>query len=366
MKKHRGPRGSIVAVFLLGILIFAGALFLWNTGVQIFEPVDPPASARTISIQIQPGETTAQVADDLQARGLIHSALAFRIWARIKGLGAQLQAGGYSHLKTSMSISDLINQFLVGTPDVLYVTIPEGYRIEQIGGVFAGQGLANFKKKDFLTYTKHPNQFPDAAKYPVLKLIPHGDSMEGLLFPATYNIPLDADARYIVNRMLTAFDDYVQKSGLVAMARANNMNEYQMVILASLVQREINNTRDAPGVAGVYWNRARNVVPNDTAGYLGSDPSVEYARDSLHPASRYWLPLQDSGKNVASGSPWNTYVNQGLPPTPICSPGLATLKAAAAPTRSGNFYFLSTNTGSIVYAKTYTDFQKLEQKYLHS
>ncbi len=365
MKERRNPRISIVAVLLLGILIFAGVFALWNTATQIFEPVIPSGPGRTIPIQIQAGETTVQVANDLQAKGLIRNALAFRLWARIKGLDAQLQAGGYNHLNTSMTTSDIVNQLLTGSPDILYVTIPEGYRIEQIARVFAGQGLAKFNPQDFLKYTKHPNQFPDAAKYPFLKHIPPGDSMEGLLFPATYDVPLNADARYVVNRMLTAFANYVQQSGLVATARANNISEYQMVILASLVQREITNTKDAPGVAGVYWNRVRNDVPNDTAGYLGSDPSVEYARDSLNPPAQYWLPLQNSGKNVAATSPWNTYVNQGLPPTPICSPGLATLKAAAAPTRSNNFYFLSTNTGTIVYAQTYTEFQQLEQKYLH-
>ena len=108
-----------------------------------------------------------------------------------------------------------------------------------------------------------------------------------------------------------------------------------------------------------------NVIPNDTAGYLGSDPSVEYARDSITPPNQYWKPLQDFGKNIAPNSPWNTYVNAGLTPTPICSPGLATLLAAASPTKSDNFYFLSTSKGTIVYAKTYADFQRLEQQYLH-
>ncbi len=364
-KRNARSSSSIVAVLLLGVLIFGGVFYLWNTATQIFQPVDPPGSGRIIPIQIRPGETTAQIADDLQAKGLIHNALAFRIWARIKGLDAQLQAGGYNHLSTSMTISDIIDHLLTGSPDVLLVSIPEGYRIEQIAKVFANQGLSKFNEQNFLKYTKHPNLFPDAAKYPVLKLIPQGFSMEGLLFPATYDVPLDGDARYVVNRMLTAFDDYVQKNDLVAKAKAHKLNEYQMVILASLVQREISNVHDAPGVAGVYLNRALNEIPNDTAGYLGSDPSVEYARDTLKPPTKYWQPLQDSGKNVASNSPWNTYVNPGLPPTPICSPGLATLSAAASPTSSNYFYFLSTNTGSIVYAKTYAEFQKLEQKYLH-
>jgi len=356
--KRRSTSGAIIAVLLLGLLIFGIVYYAWNTVTSIFQPVDAAGQGRVIAIQIRKGESTAQIADDLQAKGLIRNALAFRLWARIKGLDAQLQAGGYNHLNTSMTISDIIDQLLTASPDVIYVSIPEGYRIEQIAHAFAEAGLVRFNEQDFLKYALHPGQFPDAGKYPVLKLIPQGHSMEGLLFPATYDIPIDGNARDVMNRMLTTFNDNVQKNGLVAMAKAHGLNEYQMVILASIVQREVLNNSDAPGVAGVYWNRAFSTVPNDTAGLLGADPTVQYARDSEKPPKAYWLPLADSGKNIATNSPWNTYIFKGLPPTPICSPGLATLLAAAVPTKSNYFYFFSTKSGSIVYATTYNEFLK--------
>ena len=248
--RGRSSRVAIIAVLLLGLVIFGGVYYAWNTATDIFQPVSSGAG-KVIPIKITQGESTAQIADDLQQKGLIRNALAFRIWARIKGLDTQLQAGGYDHLTTSMTISDIIDQLLNAAPDVLFVNIPEGYRIEQIANVFANQGLSKFNKQDFLNYTKHPASFPDFNKYPILKLIPHNYSMEGLLFPATYDIPLDGDARLVVNRMLTAFDDYVQQNNLVAKAQANHLTEYQMVVLASLVQREISNNADAPGVAGV-------------------------------------------------------------------------------------------------------------------
>ncbi|HLZ80609.1 MAG TPA: endolytic transglycosylase MltG [Ktedonobacteraceae bacterium] len=356
--KRRSARGAIIAVLLLGLLIFGLVFYAWNTVTAIFQPVDAAGHGKDVPIEIRKGETTAQIADDLQAKGLIRNALAFRLWARIKGLDALLQAGGYNHLNTSMTISDIIDQLLTASPDVIYVSIPEGYRIEQIARAFGEAGLVKFNAQDFLKYTLHPEQFPDASKYPVLKLIPQGHSMEGLLFPATYQMAPDGTARDVVNKMLTAFGDNTQKYGLAAMARAHGMNEYQMVILASLVQREISHNSDAPGVAGVYWNRAFSTVPNDTAGFLGSDPSVEYARDTENPPNNYWLPLADSGKNIATHSPWNTYIFKGLPPAPICSPGLATLQAAASPTKSNYFYFFSTKSGSIVYATTYPEFLK--------
>lgn len=354
--KRRSARGSIIAVLLLGLLIFGLVYYTWSTAAAIFQPVDASGQGRDIRIQIHKGETAAQVADDLQAKGLIRNALAFRLWARIKGLDAQLQAGGYNHLNTSMTISDIIDQLLTGSPDVVYVTIPEGYRIEQIAHAFAEAGLVKFNEQDFLKYTLHPDQFPDASKYPVLKLIPRNHSMEGLLFPATYDIPIDGTTGDVVNRMLTAFDDYTQKYGLVATAKAHGLNEYQMVILASIVQREILYKSDAPGVAGVYWNRAFSTVPNDTAGFLGADPTVQYARDTENRPTKYWLPLADSGKNIAPNSPWNTYTFKGLPPTPICSPGLVTLQAAASPAKSNYFYFFNAKNGSVVYATTYNEF----------
>lgn len=309
-------------------------------------------------------ESAATIATDLQSKGLIRNQLAFRIWARIKGLDTQLQAGGYNHLNTSMTISDIINELLNAQPDVLYVSIPEGWRIQQIAQQFGAAGLAKFSEKDFLSYTLHPSTFPDFGKYPVLKFIPNGDSMEGLLFPATYAVPVDGDARVVVNQMLTALNNYVAQYKLVAQAKTHNINEYQMIILASLVQREINNVQDAGGVASVYLNRIFRPAEG-TVGLLQSDPSVEYARNSeAHPA-KYWTPLNDIGDNIAKDSAWNTYINKGFPPTPICSPGLATLKAAAAPPTTNYYYFLGKpSDGRIVFATTPQEFQQDVQKYL--
>src|SRR2546429_6951776 len=143
--KRRSTRGAIIAVLLLGLLIFGIVYYAWNTVTSIFQPVDAAGQGRVIPIQIRKGESTAQIADDLQAKGLIRNALAFRLWARIKGLDAQLQAGGYNHLNTSMTISDIIDQLLTTSPDVFFVTIPESYRIEQTAPVFAGAGLVQVK-----------------------------------------------------------------------------------------------------------------------------------------------------------------------------------------------------------------------------
>jgi UPF0755 protein len=346
------------------MLIFGGAYYTWITVTDIFQPVTTVGVSKTIPIEITQGETTAQIADDLVAKGLIRNALAFRVWARVKGLDTHLEAGIYRHLTTSMTISDIIDQLLNAQPDAIRVVIPEGWRIEQIAQRFASVGLANFKEQEFLKYSKHIDQFPDAGKYPLLKSVPAGDSMEGLLFPASYQVVVNASARDVINLMLRAMSDNVQRYHLDSQAQKHHLTVYQMVILASLVEREVVFDQDRGGVASVYWNRIF-APTNGTVGFLESDPSVEYARDTENPPQHYWAELKDVGSNIATNSPWNTYVNKGLPPTPICSPGLASLQAAAAPPKTTYYYFVGKKDGHIVFASTYDQFQQDVQQYVH-
>ena len=362
--RRRGSRGAIVAVLLLGLVIFGAVYFAWNTGTAIFEPVSTTGKGSNVHLVIQNGESTQQIAEDLQAKGLIRNALAFRVWARIKGLDTHLQAGVYTDLNTSMTISDIIDKLLSAQPNDFIISIPPGWRIEQMAQKFAAANLVKFKEQDFLKYTKHPTQFPDAAKYPILKSIPAGDSMEGLLYPDTYFVPVDADAREVVNQMLTEFANVVKQNQLDTQAQAHHLSVYQMVILGSLVEREVVFDAERGGVASVYWNRI--LKPNsETVGFLDSDPSVEYARDLQAGTTVFWKNLQDGGRNIAPGSPWNTYTHAGWPPTPICSPALASMKAAAAPPTTSYYFFLGKQDGHIVFATNQAEFNQDVQKYLH-
>jgi UPF0755 protein len=382
--KRRGSRAAIIAVLLLGILIFGVVYFAWTTVTDVFQPVDA-GQGKTIPLVIQNGESTSQIADQLQTEGLVRNALAFRLWARFKGLDTHLQAGAYN-LNTSMTIDAIINQLLQAQPDELVVAVPPGLRIEQIAQRVTAAGLVKFNAQDFLKYTQHPNLFPDEAKYPILgctlDTTTHTQyGMEGLLFPDTYLVPVDGTARDVVNMMLTEFNDKVSQNHLDTFAQqhipvapnspkrncsSKNYQLYELVTLASLVEREVVFDTDRAGVAGVYWNRVY-IDPNETANFLGSDPSVEYARDSQNPPKngKYWADLSDAGKNIAPNSSWNTYTHKYWPPTPICSPQLASLKAAANPPKNGYFYFLGKKDGHIVYAKTYAEFQQDVQTYLN-
>ncbi len=362
----RGPRLAIIAVLLVGAIIFAVTYYAWNTATDIFQPVTSAGNGKSIPIEISQGESTNQIATDLQNKGLIRNATAFRVWARIKGLDTHLEAGIYKKLNTSMTISDIIDQLLNAQPDAVRILILEGWRLEQLARQFSGAGLVKFKSNDFLEYTKHIDKFPDAAKFPILKNVPQGSSMEGLLFPSSYEVPVDATATNVIDLMLQTMTNTVKQYHLDTSAQQHNLSLYQMLTLASIVEREAgrqNDVTERSGIASVYWNRVYK--PNDeTVGLLQADPTVQYARDTASPPTKYWTPLADSGGKIVPNSPWNTYVVKGFPPTPICSPGLASLQAAAAPSNTQYYFFLTKKDGHAVFAKTNAEFQQDEQKYL--
>ncbi len=351
----------MISVFLLAVIIFSGIWLLWSTITTVFEPPVTHSTSQ-IPLVIQSGESTQQIADDLLNKGLIRNALAFRAWARIKGLDTKLQVGAYN-LTPDMTIDQIIARLLDGKPDEKRLLVVDGFRLEQIANQADAMNITYFSKKDFLNYTHHPDQFPDKGKYAILSK--HLD-MEGLLYPDTYLVPLNFTTVQLIDAMLDEFTQAVQTNNLVAQAQQHQLNEYEMVTLASIVQREASNTIDMPLVAGIYWNRV--LKPNDeTVGNLQSDPTVEYARDTINPPSQYWVTLDKSGTGdtVVPDSPWNTYTHKGWPPTPISSPNIFALRAAASPQKTDCYYFLSKpSNGRIVCAATYAQFQVLEQQYL--
>ena len=358
--KKRGS-GSLIAAVLLAAVLFAAIYGAWSF---VETSLNPPAGSqgKSVTLVIADGESTQQIADDLQTKGLIKNALTFSAWARIKGLDKQLQAGAYK-LTGGMTLDQIIARLQHGLPDEKSLLIIDGYRLEQIAAAATEAGLTKFSSKDFLNYTHHPDQFPDNAKYPILKGL---SSMEGLLFPDTYLVPTDYTTTQVIDMMLGEFTQQLQQHKLVATAQQHQLTQYQMIILASIVQRESGNTIDMPLIAGIYWNRV--LKPNaETNGLLQADPTVEYARDTDQTPKKYWINLGSSGtgSQVDPGSPWNTYTHAGWPPTPISSPNLAALTAASNPGQTSCYYFLTRpDTKRIVCANTGAQFQQLLQQYL--
>ncbi len=363
MKRPRS-RGTILSILIVGVIIFLCAFYGWSTVNSAFQPM--PGPTKTISLTVKPGENSTQIADDLQQEGIIHSALAFRVWARLKGLDTKLEAGVYQNISSKMSVSTIIDDLQNAQPDEKIIVVIEGKRLEEIADEISAANLPNFKKADFLHYTKTIANFPDTNKYPVLfKGVPAGSSMEGLLFPDTYAIPADGTARDVINTMLQEMNVKIKENNLAILAQQNQMSVYQFLTLASIVEREARGSADRSKIASVYWNRLYTTNgQNETGGgRLQADPTVQYARDTQNPPQTYWLPLNDSPANIVPNSPWNTYTKQGFPPTPICSPSLLSLKAAASPARTNYLYFFADKNGVTRFAQTQAEFQQLENQY---
>lgn len=350
----------MIAVFLVALVVFGVIYEAWSTVTTVFEP---PTTNQTkpVILTIQPGEATPQIADTLYKDGLIRNPLAFSIWARLKGLDKSLEAGVYI-LAPGMSIDQIIAKLQNGQPDAKPLLVIDGWRIEQIANQTGSLGLTNFDKQKFLDYTHHPDQFPDAAKYPFLQ---GKSSMEGLLYPDTYPVPVNYNTVQIIDLMLNEFTTAVQP--LIATAQKHQLNEYEMITLASIVQREASNVKQMPLIAGIYWNRLF-APTGETAGFLGADPTVEYAYDTANPPSaksHYWQDLNvlGTGTTVEPDSRWNTYTHKGLPPTPISSPNLQALQAAASPKQTNCYFFYTRpKDGALICEATFAQIQQDEQR----
>ncbi|HEY5488023.1 MAG TPA: endolytic transglycosylase MltG [Candidatus Limnocylindrales bacterium] len=349
-------------------------------GTKLTQPVDA-ANATKVAFQVTSGETPKQIADELVHAGLIGDARAFVFESLIKNVSDKFISGRHV-LSKSMTVDQIIAALITAptAPPTIRIQFREGLRIEQM--VAKLEYIEANPADPTAKLTLDVNQYyqdatnPAAdllAKYPWLKL-PAGASLEGFLFPATYDVAPDITPVRLIEDQLDAFAQYAPPD-LLALPPDQI---YRTVQIASLVEPEVKLDSDRPLVAGVYVNR---LDPKKwPTGLLNSNPSVTYASDSVwladHPTASwvdytFWVeptsgPAFSKIEFPEKLAPYNTYAHGGLPPTPICSPGLASLQAAFAPdTKDGYYYFLATNdaAGTIVYAKTNAEQIANEQKY---
>jgi UPF0755 protein len=281
------------------------------------------------------GSSAAQIGTKLEKEGLIRSSLAFRLYVQATGKAKSIQAGEYS-LSPSYSLLKMVD-ILSNGPIEVWVTIPEGLRREEIAQRFA-DGLGKADKQAFV------QEFLNAAK-----------AKEGYLFPDTYLFPKTASASAVVNKMLATFD--IKIAELQEGIENSDLSLNEIVTLASIVERETRTSEERPVVAGILINRL------DINMGLAADATVQYAvANAQCPASPAggqmlkakcddWWPIL-TREDIAINSPYNTYKYRGLPPTPIASPGLSSLRAAVFPEDSDYLYYLHDAKGEAHYART--------------
>ena len=317
--------------------------------------LDTPVSddSRKVTFTVQPGRSAVQIGDELYALGLIRSPLTFRTLVEARGVGAKIESGEYQ-LSPSMTTGEIVTVLSRGASrSGITVTIPEGWRAEQAAQKVEALGIARSDELMQLVSGGPRTDLPLAEPLPV------GATLEGYLFPETYEVAKGATARTLMEMMARQFDKAVTPK-LRQQITGRGLTLHQAVTLASIVEREAAIPAEQPVIASVYLNRLKRDMP------LQADPTVQFAVASANLAEAlgysYWK-RDLSRDDLRLVSPYNTYVQHGLPPGPICSPGLSALEAVANPADTEYLYFVAKGDGSHVFSRTDTEHAANVERY---
>lgn len=331
----------ISSVITLGILIIAVSVIYTLYMGSESKPVDPD-SKEYISVTVPSGMGTSRIAKLLEENNLIENTVVFKLQSKSKGYDGKFKAGQYS-LSPSMSMEDIMKILIAGSDKTTRFTIPEGYDIRRTTEKLSEEGLINTENfaKELET-----GQFD----YKFLADAPAGPNrLEGFLFPNTYDIFTTANEHDIIDKMLYQFNK-VFTDEYYARAEELGMSVREVITLASIIEREARISEDRPVIASVFYNRMKIDMP------LQSCATVQYILGEQKPVL--------SIKDTKIESPYNTYLNTGLPPGPIASPGADSIKAALYPADTDYLYFLAKGDGSHAFSATYDQFLKDKSKYI--
>ena len=317
----------ILILAIVGVLIIGGGL-----GALYLVPNTFAQDDGTQVLVIEKGQTGSEIADMLFERGLIRSTQGFKLWLYLSGTNDKLQTGHYQ-IPNKVTVRELISLLQEGHVESIRVTIPEGYTVGDIAIVLEKNQI--MKAKDFLAEAKTYVPYPymkgtKPATYPV----------EGFLFPSTYEIPVGATPRDVIQMMADEMNRYLTPA-VKKQIQAQHMSIHDFVTLASIVERESLFDADRPTIAGVFKKRLAHGIP------LQSDATISYV-------------LGYAKEDVTIGdtqlqSPYNTYVSKGLPPGPIANPGKKSLDAVLYSENTDYLYFVADKEGHNHFSKTYEE-----------
>lgn len=355
---------ALVLLVALGLLAGCGgrpglAVYLRTHAAE----VELPASMATepTKVVVAPGSSARSIGRELEQMGLIRDAQLFEAYVRVNGLDSQLQAGTYV-LNPAMNLREVVEALQTGRAATVSLTVREGWRLEQTADYLAASGVIT----DATGGAAYRDQAArgdltglDVGRYPFLQERPAGASLEGYLYPATYVLPMDGvAAQEMLARQLDAFAANVVPLYAEA-ADATDLTLHQVLTLASIVEREAVVPAERPTIAGVFLNRLAQGIK------LDADPTVQYALGYQPESGQWWktpIFLEEYG---AVASPYNTYLNPGLPPGPIAAPGLDSVRAVLYPEQHDYLYFVAIPDGSgrHVFAATFAEHEENVRKY---
>lgn len=324
MKVYRGMKkyvvGGIVMMAVVSVMM-AGAFFLYA--------FDRAVGDTPTVVEVEKATSGRDIAELLQHKGVIRSATVFRAALFLTGDSRKLQCGHY-YLKPHLSIREVISEMKSGKSEMVSVTVPEGATVQQIAEILKKSGLSG------------ADGFVDLVRwYAPLPYIEEKNNVryrgEGFLFADTYFIPKDYTTKDICDMMYMNTDKMLDND-IRTMAKEKGMSLYDLVTLASMVEREARFKEDQKPIASVMLTRLEKGMP------LQIDATVQYALGG----SKVELSLADTKIN----SPYNTYVRIGLPPGPVSSPGIDAIRAVLSAEPSDYLYYVARSDGHHIFTKT--------------
>lgn len=290
-------------------------------------------SGDTIDLPVYSKTRAREIARELKDKGVIQFEEPFLVLAKLTRADRHLKAGLY-RLNAQMSLWDVLTTLSEGKSELSALKVPEGYTAEQIA-----QALEKMNPgggTDFLKAAQNPETLKSLGVV--------GPTAEGFLFPETYRIPLGASSDELVQLMIHQFWDVVGPD-FQNRCKTLGLTPYQAVVLASIVEKEAHNADERPVIAGILYNRLRQKMR------LQVNATLNYILDTKHA----WLTTNQINN---TDSPYNTYHHRGLPPTPICNPGAASLKAVLEPADVPYLYYVAAGDGSSLFATTFEEHKK--------
>jgi len=334
-----GPRKGRIAVFAAAAV---GLLLIVLFFFALFQPFKGDGSGEPFPLNVPAGDSVGQIGDLLAEKGIISNSTLFEIRATLSGKRADLNHGVHQFRK-DMSYSAAIDELTKTTSKkTITVTIPEGLSRSETADLVKSAGIPG----DYMEATVkvpgfNPNDYGAQGR---------AENLEGFLFPATYELKPTADVQDLVAEQLQAFKDNIAGVNM-KYAKSKNLTTYDVLTIASMIEREVSVAKERKLVSAVIYNRLKMGEP------LGIDATTRFALDN-------WTePLTES--DLAVDSPYNTRTNQGLPPGPIGSPGLASIEAAAHPAKTDVWlYVVKPGTcGEHVFSSSLEEHNANVQKY---
>lgn len=318
---------SLLRLFLVSLLVW-----------YLFCLLVPTGSGRIVRVvSFPPGSGIKKLATELQKGGIIRSAWHFILVSRLRGQAHRLKAGDY-RFNDSMTTADILRKVENGDVDFQRFTLPEGYSIYQAAELLEQQHI--LAREVFLRACGDPRL--------LTRLKIRSASAEGYLYPATYNLSQGETAEQLVAQMVANFE---KNYTVIASGPAGGaVLRHDLVTLASMIEKEAVSPAEKPLIASVFYNRLRVGMP------LQSDPTAVYGVRAFSGTV--------TKADIERPSPYNTYLNPGLPPGPIGNPGADALRAALHPARSPYLYFVARQDGTHQFSQTLEEHNRAVQKYL--